>query len=78
MDLINYNKGIAMCWAVGEVETLTDCPLVTLSRTDQGLTLSIYPVCIGPSLLVPKLICDEGRGVTRYPFFREKSEYLFG
>ena len=62
--LTYYNKGYAISRAIGEVEALTDCPLVTLSRIDLGLTLSINPVCIGQSLLIPKLICDEVRGVT--------------
>ena len=64
VDLVYYNKGCAISRAIGRVETLPDCPSVTLSRTDLGRTLSTYPVYIEQSLLIPKLNCDEVRGLT--------------
>ena len=61
---IYYKEGCAISTAIGEVVTLTDCLLVTVSGTNLGLTLSISPVCIGQSLQIPKLIYDEVRGFT--------------
>lgn len=52
---------------VAELETLTGRLLVTLSKEDLGLTLSIRPVSIGHSMFIPKIICDTVRGVRHLP-----------